>query len=119
MPVNKCPHCSCFYHYDNDENPDSKDIRSLTHALVDIGEDGAVNLYLRKDVCVNCGRAELGLSGDLVDGSGWADPSIPIGRHILPQGSHPRYQTTLRKITWKPGLSSATVLKMCSANALN
>ena len=83
MAVNKCPHCSCYYHYENDNLPNSTAVASLKHGLISIGQDGDVNLYLRKDVCLNCGRVELGLSGDLVDGSGWADPLYP-NRSIYP-----------------------------------
>ena len=83
MAVRKCSYCSCYYHYENDENPDPTTVGSLNHALVDLGQDGDINLYLRKDVCLNCGRVELGLSGRMVGGSGWADPIYPY-RSIYP-----------------------------------
>ena len=83
MAVSKCPHCSCFYHYEDDEDPDSTTVASLEHALVAIGQDGDFNLHLRKDVCPNCGRVQLGLTGRMPDGGGWIDPLYP-NRSIYP-----------------------------------
>lgn len=83
MAVIKCPHCSCYYHYEDDETPDSTAVASLDHALVAIGQDGDLTLYLRKDVCLNCGRVQLGLTGWMADGGGWGDPLYPH-RSIYP-----------------------------------
>ena len=77
-----CPHCSCYYYFEADKTSVSIDVASLNHALIALGQDGGVNLNLRKDVCPNCGRIELSLSGDMADG-GWADPVYP-SRSIYP-----------------------------------
>ena len=77
MARNQCPHCSCFYYYEEDQNPDFTDVAPVKHASIALGRDGEDNLYLRKNVCVNCGKMALSLFAVMADGGGWADPLYP------------------------------------------
>ena len=83
LAVHKCPHRSCFYYYEDHNPSDSADAANMNHALVCIGQDGGDKLYVRKDVCVSCGRMGLSLTGSMADGDGWADPVYPY-RSIYP-----------------------------------
>ena len=77
-----CPHCSCYYYFEAD-----KTSVSIGRCVLEPRANCPRSRWRgkpesEKDVCPNCGRIELSLSGDMADG-GWADPVYP-SRSIYP-----------------------------------